>query len=212
LVDQHQGDQWKDEQQKQYDALVSDIDRLDTQIERTQKAFDLEAQNQASIEKRADEQGLSTDEAASQLQQEKSVFVSWLRGGTEALSYEQQQIVARKAAAIRATLGTSVPAEGGYLVPTDVARQLIEAMKAFGGLRDVATILPTASGNPINYPTTNATAEEGEIVGENQSVSAQDFTFGVKSLGAYKYSSKSVAVPFELLQDAVIDLEVHINQ
>lgn len=211
LVDQHQGNAWQDEQQKQYDALVADIDRIDAQIERTQKAYDLEALNRATIEQRADLNGISHDEATHQIQQEKSVFVAWLRGGMEALSHEQQQIVARKAASIRATLGTSVPAEGGYLVPTDVARQLIEAMKAFGGLRDVATILPTASGNPINYPTTNATAEEGEIVGENQSVSAADFAFGVKSIGAYKYSSKSVAVPFELLQDAVIDLEAHIT-
>ena len=89
---------------------------------------------------------------------------------------------------------------GLYPLPsTDVARQLIEAIAAFGGMRDVATILPTASGNPINYPTTDATREEGEIVGENRSVSAQDFSFGVRTLGAYKYSSKSVAVPFDLL-------------
>lgn len=212
LVDQHPGDQWQDAQQQQYDRLVADIDRLDAQIARQQKAYDLDAQNHAATERRSDERGVSTDEAAHQLQQEKAIFVAWLRGGINALSYEQQQAVARKAASIQASMGTTVPAEGGYLVPTDVARQLIEAMAAFGGMREVATTLPTASGNPINYPTTNATAEEGEIVGENQSVTAQDFTFGVKSIGAYKYSSKSVAVPFELLQDAVIDLEAHINQ
>lgn len=212
LVDQHPGDKWQDEQQKQYDTLVADIDRLDGQIERQQKAYDLEAQNRASIEQRAYQHGISIDEAGHQQQQEQAIFVAWLRGGMSALTYEQQQLVARKAASIRADLGTTVPAEGGYLVPTDVAHQLIEAIAAFGGMRDVATILPTASGNPINYPTTNATAEEGEIVGENQSVTAQDFTFGVKSIGAYKYSSMSVAVPFELLQDAVIDLEAHINQ
>src|SRR5690606_24157164 len=89
---------------------------------------------------------------------------------------------------------------------------LTEAMAAFGGMRSVATILSTGSGNPINYPTTDATSEEGEIVGQNAAVTAADFAFGVKSLGAFKYSSKSVAVPFELLQDAVIDLDAHIVQ
>ena len=212
LVDQHPGDQWQETQQQQYDQLVATIDRLDAQITRQQKAFDLEAQNHAAVEQRSEQRGVSLDEAANQLQQEKAIFVAWLRGGINALSYEQQQMVARKAASIQASMGTTVPAEGGYLVPTDVARQLIEAMAAFGGMRQVATVLPTASGNPINYPTTNATAEEGEIVGENQPVGVQDFGFGVKSIGAFKYSSKSVAVPFELLQDAVIDLEAHINQ
>lgn len=212
LVEQHPGDRWQDEQQQQYDTLVANIDRLDAQIERQQKAYDIEAQNRASLERRADEHGVSLDEAEHHQHQEKTIFVAWLRGGMSALSHEQQQIVARKAASIRADMGTTVPAEGGYLVPTDVARQLIEAMAAFGGMRAVATTLPTASGNPINYPTTDATSEEGEIVGENQAVSAQDFTVGVKTIGAFKYSSKSVAVPFELLQDAVIDLDAHINQ
>src|SRR5690606_29113854 len=45
LVDQHPGDQWQDAQQQQYDRLVADIDRLDAQIARQQKAYDLDAQN-----------------------------------------------------------------------------------------------------------------------------------------------------------------------
>lgn len=212
LVDQHSGNKWKDEQQNQYDGLVATIDQLDLEIDRTQKTFDLEAQNHAALTDRADRHGISTDEAAHEQAQERAVFISWLRGGVNALTSEQQQFVARKTAHIRATLSTTTDSQGGYLVPTEVARQLIEAMAAFGGMRSVATILPTASGNPINYPTTDATSEEGEIVGENAAVAAADFAFGIKSLGSYKYSSKSVAIPFELLQDAVIDLEAHITQ
>ncbi len=211
LVDQHPGDKWGDDQQAQYDAMVADIDRLDAQIERQQKAYDLEAQNHAAIQHHADRENISVDQARHEKTQEREIFVAWLRGGLGALSPEQQQFVAHKAASIRNTMSTTTDSQGGYLVPTDVARQLIEAMAAFGGMREVSTILPTASGNPINYPTTDATAEEGEIVGENIAVTAADFGFGIKTLGAYKYSSKSVAVPFELLQDAVIDLEAHIN-
>lgn len=212
LVDKHTGDQWQDAQQQQYDSLVADIDRLDSQIERLQKAYDIEAANAASLQQRSEVAQVSLDEAHHQLDQEKAIFVAWLKGGMAALNAEQQQVVVRKAAAVRADLGTTVPAEGGYLVPTDVARQLLQAISAFGGMRSVATILPTASGNPMTYPTTDATAEEGEIVGEGVQVAAQDFGFGIKTLGAFKYSSKAVAVPFELLQDAVIDLEGHINQ
>lgn len=212
LVDQNPGDNWGDDQQKQYDGLVADIDRLDAQIERTQKAFDLDAQNHAALQHHADRTGVSLDQAAHEQHQERALFVAWLRGGMNALNAEQQQFVARKTADIRATMSTTTDSQGGYLVPTEVARRLTEAMAAFGGMRSVATILSTASGNPINYPTTDATSEEGEIVGQNASVAAADFAFGVKSLGAFKYSSKSVAVPFELLQDAVIDLDAHIVQ
>jgi HK97 family phage major capsid protein len=43
-------------------------------------------------------------------------------------------------------------------------------------------------------------------------VSAQDIAFGQVVLKAYKYSSKTVLVPFELLQDSAIDIEAYIAQ
>jgi HK97 family phage major capsid protein len=69
-------------------------------------------------------------------------------------------------------------------------------------------VLSTGSGNQINYPTTDATSEEGEIVGENATVTTDDtITFGSVNINAYMYSSKAVAVPFQLLQDSMIDME-----
>lgn len=67
LVDKHTGDQWQDAQQQQYDQLVADIDRLDNQIERLQKAYDLEAANAASIQQRSEAAQVSLDEAHHQL-------------------------------------------------------------------------------------------------------------------------------------------------
>src|SRR5690554_4077732 len=86
LVDQHPGDKWGDTQQKQYDGLVADIDRLDAHIERTQRAFDLDAQNHAGLQHHADRAGVSVDEAAHEQAQERAVFMAWLRGGNTALS------------------------------------------------------------------------------------------------------------------------------
>lgn len=61
-------------------------------------------------------------------------------------------------------------AEGGYTVATEYYRQLTEAMKAFGGIRSVATIIQTGTGAQMNFPTADATSEEGEIVGQNAAV------------------------------------------
>jgi hypothetical protein len=36
-------------------------------------------------------------------------------------------------------------------------------------------------------------------------------SFGVKTLTVYKYSSKIVAVPFELLQDSNVDIEAFVR-
>ena len=90
-------------------------------------------------------------------------------------------------------------ASGGYLVPTDFATQLIEALKAFGGMRDVAEILPTTSGELMNYPGSDGTSEVGEIVGENAAATGQDIAFTNAALQTFKYSSKKIAIPWELI-------------
>lgn len=212
LVENHPGEAWNAECQTQYDGLVAKIDRLDGEIDRTQRVLDLDAAAAHRTQRRADEDGTSTDEAAHNINQEKGVFASWLRGGVENLTPKQRDFVNQKRAEIRNTMSTTVPAEGGYLVPKDFAATLLEEMKAFGGIRQVATVIRTATGAAIEWPTVDATAQEGEIVGENALVGNQEVTFGIKDIGAFKYSSKDIAVPFELLQDSQIDLEGYIRR
>ena len=109
-------------------------------------------------------------------------------------------------------MSTGTGSEGGYTTQNEFAPVLIEAMKAYGGMRQVAQIIQTDTGSQMDWPTTDATSEEGEIVGENASVAVGETTFGTTSLSVYKYSSKSIAVPFELLQDSRIDLEGHLTR
>jgi HK97 family phage major capsid protein len=210
LLDDIEPEKWTDEHNTQYDQMVANIENLDGQIDRHQKQLDIEAANRQSIQDRADENGISTDEAEHQANQEKNIFNSYLRGGIDALSMEQRQYVVNKARKVRGDMSTGTGSEGGYLVPREFATTMLEALKSFGGMREVATIIRTASGAGMDWPTTDATSEEGEIVGENAAVSRQDAAFGTKSLDTFKFSSKSIAVPFELLQDSEIDLQAHI--
>ncbi len=112
---------------------------------------------------------------------------------------------------VRNTMSTTTAAEGGYTVPVTVATTIFEALKEYGGMREAADVFSTSSGEQINYPTTDGTAEVGEIIAENITATNLDPSFGVVSLSTYKYSSKVVAVPFELLQDSVIDVEALIR-
>src|SRR4028118_1533066 len=63
----------------------------------------------------------------------------------------------------------------------------------------------------MNWPTSDGTSEEGEIVGENASATDADASFGVKALPVYKFSSKVIAVPIELLQDSNVDIEAFVR-
>lgn len=187
-----------------YDAGISAIEDIDAKIERQQKMNELAAETalrdgviDAALRVGTDQKSVSAN-----------LFAKWLRGGDAALSSEEW---AAHNAAIRNTMSTTTPSEGGYTVQTEVAQMIVEALKAFGGMRAVATVMATAQGNPMNWPTSDATSEEGEIVGENTTASDLDTSFGVKSLPVYKYSSKTVAVPIELLQDSTVDIEAFVR-
>ena len=88
----------------------------------------------------------------------------------------------------RAAMGTTSGAVGQYTVP-DAAMQALEvALLAFGGTRQVATVIRTDSGAALPFPTSNDTANEGVILAENTQVSEVDITFGQLVLDAYMYS------------------------
>jgi HK97 family phage major capsid protein len=108
-------------------------------------------------------------------------------------------------------MSTSTNSQGGYTVQTEVAREVLDALKAFGGMRSVSDVIQTTGVGDMNYPTSDGTAETGEIIGQNTTATGADVSFGVKTLTVYKFSSKIVAVPFELLQDSNVDIEAFVR-
>lgn len=212
LLESVEGKNWGSEDQEKYDRIMADIDTIDADIERHEKVLNLESKDEQRGKALAEQVGGSVDEQTHNVKQEKAIFNAFLRGGIDALTSEQRLFLENKnkAAGIQNAMSTSTPAEGGYLAPTDFQATLLEEMKAYGGMLSVATIINTDSGNTMEWPTVDETAQEGEIVGENATVARQDITFGVTNLDVYKYSSKDIAVPFELLMDSQVDLEAYI--
>lgn len=221
LVDKEKTPKWEPEHQTAYDTAMAEIGDIDAQIKRHNDAM---AAIGSSI---IDGNGISdTDrhyftrtQGAQGNQEENRALRAYLAGGMANMSQDDvQRMRARQVGDIanamrmpQAAMSTTTPAEGGYTVATEYYRQLTEAMKMFGGIRAVANIIQTGTGAQLNFPTADATSEEGEIVGQNAAVTAGDTTFGNASLDVYKYSSKKIAVPFELIQDSMFDIEAYIN-
>lgn len=103
-------------------------------------------------------------------------------------------------------LSALVADSGGVLVPGTLLSTLEVALLQFGGIRQVAEVIRTQRGESMGWPGVNDTGNSGEIVGENASVGEQDVSFNDTRWSAYKFSSKMVKVPSELLEDAIIDL------
>ena len=105
----------------------------------------------------------------------------------------------------RAAMGVGSGSIGGYTVPDAPMRAVEEALLAFGGMRQVATVLRTDTGADLPIPTSDDTGNKGARLAENTQVSEVDVTFGQVVLQAFKYSSKSVLVSVEFLQDTSIN-------
>lgn len=186
------GDQaWTKEDQAKYDGIMDEMERISAQISAHQRLLDQEAENFFN------QGGKPGQKMADEIDAVMAVAM-YLRHGNN--------VTAEQAVAIRNAMSTTTPAEGGYTVPSEVAAMVIDSLKAFGGMRDVAEIIPTASGNPLSYPTSDGTAEEGEIVAENAAATGGEITFGTVGLNPFKYSSKKIALPVELIQDSAIDV------
>lgn len=183
-----------------YENSMGEIDKIDASIKRMQDANAriAEEDRTAAVADRAEQLGHDKGDKG------LGLYGKWLRGGDKALSADEWQH-------IRNTMSTTTTTEGGYTVQSDVATRLIDALKAFGGMRSVSTILRTEKGNPLSFPTSDGTSETGEWIAENTTATAADPSFGTKALPVYKASSKIAAVPFELLQDSSIDMEAFIQ-
>lgn len=95
---------------------------------------------------------------------------------------------------------------GGYVVPQLFRNEIQKKMKAFGGVRDAARVITTDSGQNLEWPTFDGTAQVGAIVAANVQVAELDPAFGIASLDSYLWSSKLVRVPIQLLQDSGVDM------
>jgi len=107
-------------------------------------------------------------------------------------------------------LGTGAAPSGGPLVAEEFYRQMVDAMQAFGGMRQARTTkIRTSTGASMPIPMSDDTANEGEILGEGSytSTTGTDPLFGSKTLGAFMYTSKLVRISTQLLQDSAFPLE-----
>lgn len=99
--------------------------------------------------------------------------------------------------------------EGGYLVPDEYERTLVEALEEENIFRQLAKVIRTSSGDrKIPVVATKGTAS---WIDEEGAYLESDDSFGQVSIGAYKVGTM-IKVSEELLNDSVFDLEAYISR
>jgi HK97 family phage major capsid protein len=192
------GDQtWTKDDQAKFDNLMDESERTQRQIEAHEK---LNAQDRDESFQDAPKKA-----PAKKVSDAMRGFEIFLRKKPNEMNDEERTL-------IRNTMSTTTGSQGGFTVMTEVSKNFVDAMKDFAGMRRIAEQITTATGHDLGFPTTDGTAEIGEIIGQNTTATAADPTFGTVPVNTFKFSSKIITVPYELLQDSEIDVIALINK
>jgi HK97 family phage major capsid protein len=195
------GDQvWTKEDKTKFDGIADQIESLDGQIDTMQRLANVEAERHFT-----DTVQIEIDPAKAQANQRRKIMDKMLRGGVSSLNAEE-------IAQIRNTMSTTTGSQGGFSVQSDVASIFIDSLKGYRGMREEAANITTAQGNPLSYPATDGTSETGEVIAENTTATGADIVFSSVSLNTFKFGSKVIAIPIELLQDSTIDIVALVNK
>jgi HK97 family phage major capsid protein len=110
---------------------------------------------------------------------------------------------------VKNALQIGTDTEGGYLVPDEFERNLVEALEEENIFRRLANVITTSSGDrKIPVVASKGTAS---WIDEEGAIPESDDSFGQVSIGAYKLGTL-IKVSEELLNDSVFNLESYISR
>ena len=110
-------------------------------------------------------------------------------------------------AAVRNALQIGTDSEGGYLVPDEFERILLEALEEENIFRQLATVITTSTGDR-KIPVV-ASKGSASWVDEEGAIPESDNSFSQVTIGAHKLATM-IKVSEELLNDSVFNLESYI--
>lgn len=210
------------EENQEFDQRMKDAGDLVAKIEAAERRESLEtaeAELRQSSGRRTGPE--HRNEGPADAHANKEALRAWCLHGTRfARSDADTQV---RAARCGITLGTpelSVRAlsvgtttAGGHTVPTGFAAELEKAMKFFAPIRGLVGQFATDSGNDLDYPKVDDTANAGSIVAEAGAIgSSTDPTFGKVTFKSWMYASPIVKVSLQLLQDSAVDVEALLGE
>jgi HK97 family phage major capsid protein len=185
-----------------YARMEADLDGLGERIDRSESTA-----NRSAEFARVDRTGVVGPVVPDEVENAyDSAFFAYLKRGMNRLSPAQQDALAGGAGDIQNALSVGTNTAGGYLVPPGYRDEFIIQMKDYGAVQNVAQVLNTDSGQPLQWPTMNDTANVGRLLAENTQMTETDVVVGTATLGAYVYSSDLTRVSLQLANDSAFDV------
>ena len=185
-----------------YNKMVDDMDRMGKEIARLEKleALDVEMSHATS-------KPLTSAPVAAPAEDEAPA--SKTGRGTKDYTKNFWRVMRSKSVPheVMNALQVGTETEGGYLVPDEYERTLVQALEEQNIFRQLAHVIHTSSGDrKIPVVASKGTAQ---WIDEEAQYPESDDSFGQVSIGAYKLATM-IKVSEELLNDSVFDVPSYI--
>ena len=184
-----------------YNKMVDDMDRMGKEIARLEKleALDVEMSRATSKPLTSAPVASLDDEApASKTGRGTKDYIKnfWRVMRSKSVPHE-----------VMNALQVGTETEGGYLVPDEYERTLVQALEEQNIFRQLAHVIHTSSGDrKIPVVASKGTAQ---WIDEEAQYPESDDSFGQVSIGAYKLATM-IKISEELLNDSVFDMPSYI--
>lgn len=211
------------EQQQEFDRLKTEAEGLKRRAENMEQVAGLEQRDRREITPpgaTSEVREAAADTFAKYMEQRngrslsamtgtdeyRERFFAWVAGDLPANeTFVPDEYRAEYRALSKASAGA-----GLNLVPTTFRDQLIDALREFGVMRQLATVISTDSGETIQIPSVTSHGVS-TWTAENAAITESDEAFGQLSLSAYA-NSRAMKISWQLLQDSAFNLETFTRQ
>lgn len=183
---------------KTYEEMEEKIKNYSMEIERLQRAEQLEKELSKPVNKPLIDKPMNTKD-----EEEKTKTP---RARNE-YKYAMMEALRSNFKRISNVLQEGVDADGGYLVPEEMDERLIETLEEENIMRKLGHIITTSGNHKINIAATNPAAA---WIDEGAELQFKDATFKQLLLDAHKLHV-AIKVTEELLYDSAFNLEVYIT-
>lgn len=207
------------------EKAFADADNLKRSIDQFERQADLDSEINDQRGYLPDNELLSDDPKERKVQVHRAME-AFLRIGYDGLSDDARSIIVPANDAMRSAVQGAMKhlrgmvREGrdlatttsGAVLPTEYWQDIEESLLAFGGMREVSTVIRTGHGNAFIMPTMDDTGNMADAeVGEATTTSSStDPTLSSLTLNAYTYRSLE-KVSREMLQDLSFDITKWVN-
>lgn len=193
------------EEERQYQAYIDESNRLAKQIQRAEEIRNLQKKLEEPAEpaSRPDpRQEIRTEysrrkdpESPASSEEYRDAFFNYLRRDRDGLDIPEARAL---------SVGTA--SAGGYLVPVEFEKKLINKMAEINVMRQLSTVITTSGDHQIPVISSHGSAS---WLAEGSAYTDTDEAFNQVVLKAYK-GATLIKVSEELLADSAFDLEAYI--